>query len=105
MGLAGAAVAQCDDVLAAQDVLAAGEFQHEYLVEAGDRGEVERVEALHRREPGRSDAPLHRAALTVDQLELDQPQQVSWMIDAFAGALSGDLSYSRSTVGSFSCLR
>ena len=34
MGLAGAAVAERDDVLAAQDELAAGEFEHQHLVEA-----------------------------------------------------------------------
>ena len=35
MGLAGATVAQREDVLAAQDILAAGEFEDEHLVEAG----------------------------------------------------------------------
>lgn len=91
MGLAGAAVAQRDDVLAAQDIFAAGELEDEHLVEPGDSGEVERIEALHRREPRRPDTPLHRAALAVDQLQFDQPQQVAGMVDAIAGALAGNL--------------
>jgi hypothetical protein len=66
VALAGAAVAQGDDGLAAQEARAAGEFQDQHLVQAGDGGEVERVEARHGREPGRGDAPLDRAALTVE---------------------------------------
>ena len=91
MGLARATVAQNNDVLAAQDILAAGEFEDEHLVERGDGGEVERVEALHRREPRRTDAPFDRAALAVDEFELDQPQQITRMIDAIAGAFACDL--------------
>lgn len=52
MALAGAAVAERDHVISAQDQLAEGEFQHQHLVEAGDRGGVEYVEALDGGDPG-----------------------------------------------------
>ena len=91
MRLAGAAVAQRIDVLTTQDIFAAGEVKDEDLVERGDGGELERVEALHRRESRCPDTSLHRAALAVDQLELDQPQQITRIIDATTGAFAGDL--------------
>ena len=46
VGLAGAAVAERDEVLAALDVLAAGQLQDQRLVERGDDLEVEAIEAL-----------------------------------------------------------
>jgi hypothetical protein len=46
MGFPGAARAEGDDVLAAKGPFAAGQLQHLHLVEAGDRLEVEAVEAL-----------------------------------------------------------
>src|SRR3978361_1433412 len=45
MRLAGARVAQRDDVLPAEDVAAAGQLQNEDLVEARDRGEVVGIRA------------------------------------------------------------
>jgi hypothetical protein len=48
MSFAGAAVANRDDVLAAADVLRACQLQHQRLVERGDRGELEAVEAFDR---------------------------------------------------------
>ena len=56
-----------------------------------ERREVEAVEALHGRELGRLDAALDHAPLALDQLQLGQPQQVAGMVDAFGGALAGDL--------------
>ena len=91
VGLAGAAVAERDEVLAALDVLAAGQLQDQRLVERGDDLEVEAVEALDHGEARRLDAPLDHAALAVDQLELGESQQVADVIDAFRGALPGDL--------------
>ena len=81
MGLASPAVAQRDDILAASDILAAGEFQHEHLVEAGDGGEIECLEVLDRRKP----------CLAVEKLKLDEAQQVTDMVDAIAGGLARDL--------------
>jgi hypothetical protein len=48
--LAGAAVADRDDVLPAGHILRAGELQHEGLVERRNGGEVEAVQVLHGRE-------------------------------------------------------
>ncbi|KOX42582.1 hypothetical protein ADL19_30105 [Streptomyces purpurogeneiscleroticus] len=50
-----------------------------------DRGEVERVEALHRREARRPDAALDHAPLTVDQFQFNQPQQVARVVQAALG--------------------
>jgi hypothetical protein len=69
MGFAGAAVAQRDDVLAPQDIFAARQLQHEHLVERGDGGELEGIQALGRREPRGADTPFDRPPLAVDQLE------------------------------------
>ena len=66
MGLAGAAVSDGDDILAALDILTAGQFQHQGLVHRGDGWEIEGVQALHCRESRRPDAPLHHALVAVD---------------------------------------
>ncbi len=91
MGLARPAVAQGDDVLTAQDVLAARQLHDEHLIEAGNGGEREGVEALGCREACLADPPLDQAALAIDQLQLNQPKQIAGMIDAIAGALAGKL--------------
>ena len=91
VGLAGAAVAQRDDVLAAGDVLRAGQLQDQGLVERRDGGKVEAVQAFDRREPGFLDPALDGSALPVDQLELGQAQQVAGVVDAFGCALAGEL--------------
>ena len=57
VGLAGAAGAKSDDVLAALDVVATGEVQDQSLVEAGDGREIEAVEALDGGKAGGLDAP------------------------------------------------
>src|SRR5277367_3838827 len=59
--LARAGVAKRDDVVAAQDVFAAGEFENQHLVEAGNGREVECVEALHRGKARLTDAPFDNA--------------------------------------------
>ena len=69
MALAGTAVAERDDVLPAQDELAAAEVQHQHLVEARDRGEVES-------EPGGAYAALDDPALAIDQFQFHQAQQI-----------------------------
>ena len=60
--LTGAGIAERDNVLPTQDELAAGQFEHQHLVEARDGGEVEGVEALHRREFGPLYPPLDWSA-------------------------------------------
>ena len=67
MGLAGAAVADGNDILAALDVLTARQFHHKSLVHRGDRREVEGVQALGRRKSGGADPPLHHALVAVGE--------------------------------------
>ena len=73
MALALAAVADRDDVLPAQHVLAAGQLQHQCLVERRQRQKVEAVEAFDRREPRFTDLrrdPLPAATLTPEPYRL-----------------------------------
>lgn len=91
MCLAGSAVSDRDDVVARGDVLAAGEFQRQRLVERGDGGEVEGVEALHRGKARGANAALDRAAFAVDQFEFDETQQIADMIVSVARGLDRDL--------------
>ena len=91
MSFAGATVANRDDVLAAADVLRAGQFQHQRLVERGDRGELEAVEAFDRREPGFLDPPFDSPAFPFNHLQLSQTQQVARIVDLLARALARQL--------------
>ena len=88
VGFADAAWAWQDHVLMAGDVLAAGELQHQHLVERGDRLEVEAFELFDDGEPGLLDAPFDQAALAVDQLQLHQTGQELDMIQALGRALA-----------------
>ena len=87
VGLAGAAVADGDDVLPALDVFTPGQFHHQRLVQRRDGWEVEGVQALHGRESGGADPPLHHALVAVDEFQLGEAQQVLGMIHTLGGAL------------------
>ena len=91
MRLAGAAVADRDDVVPAGHILRAGHLQDEHLVERRNGGEVEAVQALHGREPSFLDPTLHHAPFAVDQFQFGQAQQKADMIEAFDGALPSEL--------------
>src|SRR5215210_5140969 len=91
MRLAGAAVADGDDILAAGDILRAGELQYQGLVERRQGQEVEAVEAFDNREPGLLDPPLDNPPLALDQLQFGKAQQVTGVVDALRGALPGEL--------------
>ena len=91
MSLAGAGVADRDDVLTTDDVLRAGEFQYQHLVERRQCQEVEAVEAFDRRELRFLDPPLDHPPLPLDQLQFGKPEQIADMIDALGGALPGEL--------------
>ena len=88
MRLADAARAEQDHILPAVDVIAAREIQHQHLVEAGDRLEVEALELFDDGEPGLPDAALDQPALAVDHLQLHQPGQELDMIQALGRALA-----------------
>src|SRR5437868_15212917 len=89
--LAGATVADRDDVLPAGHILRAGELHNEGLVERRNGGEVEAVQALHGREPRLLDPTLHHAPFAFDQLQFGQAQQKTDMIKALAGTLPSEL--------------
>ena len=84
--VAGAAVADGDDILPALDVFAAGQLHHQRLVHRRDGGKVEGVEGLDCREAGGPDPPPHHALVAVDEFQLGQPQQVLGMVHTFGGA-------------------
>ena len=87
MGLASAAVADGDDVLAALDVFAAGQFHDQGLVHRGDRREVKGVQALDCRESGGADPPLHHALVAVDEFQFGEAQQILRVVHILGGAL------------------
>ena len=91
MGLAGAAVADGDDVLPALDVFTACQFHHQRLVQRRDGREVEGVQALDRGESGGADPPLHHALVAVDELQFREPEQVLGMIHILGGAQGSHL--------------
>ncbi len=91
MGLAGAARAEGDDVLAPVDPFASGQLQDLHLVEPGDRLEVEAVEALGDRELRGLDAAFHHASFAIDQFQLDQSGQEPHVVQALGRALAGEL--------------
>ena len=99
VGLAGAAVADGDDVLAALDVFTPGQLHDQWLVQRRDGQEVEGVQALGGGEARRADAALHHALVAVDEFQFGETQQVVRVIGAFGGR------YSLRKVGSFSSLR
>ena len=87
VGLAGAAVADGDDVFTALDVFTAGQLHQQCLVQRRDGREVEGIHALHRGEAGGADPPFHHTLVAVDEFQLGQPEQVLGMIHTFGGAL------------------
>ena len=91
MRLAGAGVAERNDVLAPQNIFAACEFEHEHLVQAWDDREVERVEALGRREPGLADPPFDNPPLSVDEFQFNKPQKITGVINPITGTLTRHL--------------
>ena len=80
MGLAGAAVADDQDVLVVGDVLAAHQLADQGLVDGRLAGEVERVEGLDHRQAGRLQPAVGGAALAIEQLPFGQPQQVGRVV-------------------------
>lgn len=73
MGLAGAARAESNDILAPINPFAAGEFQDLHLVQCGDCLEVKAVEAFDGRELRGFDPALDHAPFAINHLQLDQP--------------------------------
>src|SRR3981081_511000 len=91
MRLAGAAVAESNNIVAGDGIFAAREFENERLVQRWDSGEVERVETLHRRKPAHADAPLDHAPFAIDEFEPGEAQKEAGMIEPLARGLRGNL--------------
>ncbi len=84
-------VSQRQDVFLSLDELAAGLFQHQRLIQGGDRQEVETVQALDHIEIGLPDAALRGPAFAVEQFQFTQAQQVARKVHALGGAVLGHL--------------
>ena len=91
VGLAGAAVADGDDVLPMLDVFTPGQFHDQGLVHRGDGQEVEGIQALDRGEAGGPYAALYHAPVSVDEFQFSETQQVVGMVHSLGGALGGQL--------------
>ena len=91
MGFAATAGAKSDDLLASIDKIRAGQIHNQFLVECGDRIEVETLQALDGREPRRLDASLNHAGFAVYQLQFDQARQVPGMIGILRRTLPSQL--------------
>ncbi len=100
-----AARTEQDYILAARDVLAAGEFEDQHLAERRDGVEVEAVELFDDGEACLLDAPLDQAALAVDQLQLHQPGEELDMIQSLGRALPRQFLVFPQEGGSFSLFR
>src|ERR1700688_1918410 len=91
MRLAGAAVAESNNIVVGDDIVTTGQFENERLVERWNGGEVERVETFHRRKMRGADAALDHAPFAIDEFEFGETQQEADMIETFACRLCGDL--------------
>ena len=91
MGLAGAAVADGDDILPVLDVFTPGQFHDQLFVHRGDGQEVEGIQALDRGEACRADPALYHALVAVDEFQFGETEQVVGMVHILGGALGGQL--------------
>ena len=80
VGLAGATVADGDDVLPSLDVFAPGQFHDQLFVHQGDGQEVEGVQAFDGGEAGGPDPALYHALVAVDEFQFSEAQQVVGMV-------------------------
>jgi hypothetical protein len=79
------------DVLAAIEVLSLHEFEHLRLVDARPGREVELIEHLRGREPGRLEPAFRRLPLPLDQLQLDELKEERQVISVVGSTPLGDL--------------
>jgi hypothetical protein len=80
MCLAGAGVAQSDDVLAGDNIFASCKFKRQRLIERWDGSEVECVKTLHGRKARGTNAALDHAPFTINEFELGEAQEEADMI-------------------------
>ena len=104
MGLAGAAVADGDDVFTSLDVLALGQLRDQWLVHRGDGGEVKGVQALGGGKAGGADPALDHALVAVSEFQFGEVEQVVGVADTFGSALGGQLAVLPEEGGQFQLL-
>lgn len=78
-------------ILSAHHVIAAHQFEGEPLVKCWDRLEVEAIQTLRRREPGRPYPPFDHAAFALNEFQFGEPQQIARIVDAILGTQTGEL--------------
>lgn len=78
MGLAGAAVAERDDVLLALEIFTSRPFQNQHLVERWFDGS----------EFGLPDPPLDQPAFAVNQLQFARANEMAYLVGARRAALA-----------------
>src|SRR3982074_3403105 len=89
MRLAGAAVAESNNIVVGDDIFTTGQFENERLVERWNGSEVERIETLHRGKAGGADAALDHASFAIDEFELGETQKIAGMIEPLTGGFRG----------------
>ena len=104
VGLAGAAVADGDDVLPSLVVFTAGQFHDQGFVHRGDGQEVEGVQAFDRGEAGNPDPALYHPLVAVNEFQFSETQQVVRVISPFGGTLGGQLAVLPEEGGQFQFL-
>jgi hypothetical protein len=90
MRLAGAAVAESNNIVAGDDIFTTGQFENERLVERWNGSEVERIETLHRGKAGGADAALDHAPFAIDEFGLGEAQKIAGMIEPLTGGFRGN---------------
>jgi len=84
--LAGAGIANQQDIFLLRDVFTAQQLPDQWLVDRGLRPEVKTVDGLEDRELGLLDPALGGPPLPINQLPFRQPQQVLGIVAPFLGA-------------------
>ena len=105
VGLAGAAVADGDDVFMMLDVLAPGQLRDQWLVHRGDGGEVKGVQSLGGGKSCGADPALDHTLVAIGEFHFGEAEQVVGVADALGGALGSQLAILPQKVGSLSSLR
>ena len=90
MGLAGAGIADEQDVFLDVEIVAAHEFKDERLVDAGLGREVKGIQRLEDGKPGGFEPTFGRALFAVQQFPFGQAQEEGDVVLAFLSAGGGD---------------
>ena len=95
MSLAGSGRPKGNAVLSLLDPFAPRQFQNQWLVEGGLRGEVECVEALDLRKAREANAAFDVAPLAIDALQFAQSKQIARIVRRDLGLTPSPPSHTR----------